>query len=110
MRDRGTAYFVRSPRVLDDLRRPHLLDEEQAFVIEKRITLGVIDFENFVTDMAVERPFLEDSAGSCAGEDDGALHCLLVRERGKTGGVLVVPEAGGYVLLAAYVEKLMSET
>lgn len=97
----GKAYFVKHPRTADDLRRPHLLDEEQTFVI---------DYENFVTDMAVERSFLEGSAGSCAGEDDRALHCLLVRERGKTGGILVVPEAGGYVLLAAYVEKLMSET
>lgn len=97
----GKAYFVKHPRTADDLRRPHLLDEEQTFVI---------DYENFVTDMAVERSFLEGSAGSCAGEDDGALHCLLVRERGKTGGVLVVPEAGGYVLLAAYVEKLPPET
>jgi len=34
MKDNGTAYIVRSLHMIEDLRRPHLLDEERPFVIE----------------------------------------------------------------------------
>lgn len=33
------------------------------------------------------------------------LTCLLVKERGRTGGILVVPENRRYVKYAAYIDK-----
>lgn len=101
------AYFVQCPRTIEDLRRPHLPDTERPYEVVKTITHAAIDYENFITDMAADRQFIEDAADLClAGE---TMKCLLVRQRGKNDGVLVVPdnaEYKQYVKCAAYVAKV----
>ena len=87
------AYFVKCPRVIEDLRKPHLIGDERTYEIVKEITLAAIDYENFITDMRADRQFLEENAGLCS--EGKPMKCLLVRRRGKRGGVLVVPGADG---------------
>ncbi|HUM83289.1 MAG TPA: hypothetical protein PLN48_05885 [Lachnospiraceae bacterium] len=98
------AYFVKYPRVIERLTRPHLISDERPYEIVKVITLAAIDYENFVTDMEADRQFIEDAAELCA--EGEVMKCLLVRRRGKRDGVLVVPGYKSYVKWAAYVAEL----
>ena len=91
----GTALFIKAPRRIEELQKPH--------EIVKTIVLGKIDYENFMTDMLADRRFIEDNYALCS--EGKELNCLLVKERGRTGGILVVPEDRCYVKYAAYIEK-----
>lgn len=58
-----------------------------------------MDYENFITDMRVERQYVEDNEALC--ERGEIWRCLLIRQRDQRGGVLVIPEHGGYIGWAA---------
>ncbi len=94
------AYFVRHPRQIEDLMKPHRIEQEQPYEIVKEIILLRIDYENFTTDMRADRQFIEDHASLCA---DGAVKkCLFIRMRNHHEGILIIPEKGCYVKCAAY--------
>ena len=103
MNHTGKAYFVPDPSVLEDLFVPHLLTEEKPYEIVKTITLGAMDYGNFITDLQADRQFIEDNAALCG--RDGVWRCLLVRRRGNQDGVLVMPEDGAFVGWAAYINE-----
>ena len=50
--------------------------------------------------MIADRQFIEENTALCA--QGGVWRCLLVQQRGRTDGVLVVPVDGCYVGWAAY--------
>lgn len=99
----GRAYFVRFPSRIEDLWRLHLLTDRVAYIAVKTVTLPRIDYENFITDMTVERAFLEKYAPLCRPRPDGPFRGILARQRGRTDGVLVLPNPEGFVLWAAYI-------
>ena len=99
METRDFAYFVERPRTIEDLLQPHLFEKEQEYRIVKTIELGKMDYENFVTDMLADRQFIEDNAGLCSRGE--VWQCLLIRQRGCSDGVLVMPENGCFVGWAA---------
>lgn len=101
----GFAYFVEQPRRLEDLMTPHLVEKERPYRIVTEIQLPAIDYENFVTDMLVDRQFIEDHGRRC--KQGEVWSCLLVRRRGKPDGVLVMPEAGCFVGWAAYYSEML---
>ncbi len=100
----GCAFFVRMPRVLDDLLKPHDLTQEKPYEIVKTVRLGAVDFENFVTDMVADRQFIEDYADRCS--KDEVWKCLAVQKRGERSAVLVMPLDRCYVGYAAWVPKV----
>lgn len=100
MKNNGYAYFVESPRTVNDLMQPHPIEREHAYEIVKQVKLAKIDYENFITDMVADRQFIEDNANLCSKDDPW--RCILVQQRGQTDGVLVMPEDSCYVGWAAY--------
>ncbi len=96
----GQAFFVDRPRVLADLTDNHNLSQAHRYEIAAKITLGAEDYENFICDMLVERQFIEDNCELCSPGDPWK--CLLVRKRGKSDGVLVMPKNQCFVGQAAY--------
>lgn len=99
----GTAYFVQHPRIVNDLIILHDVMDEKPYEIVKEIRLQAIDFENFITDLTVDRQYIEDYASLC---DDGEIKkCLLIRSRDPEYGILVLPEARSYVGWAAYIRE-----
>ena len=103
MKITGTAYFVPDPSRLEDLIVPHRLSAERPYEIVKTITLGAMDYGNFITDMLADRPFIEENHELCS---KGAVwRCLLVRKKGLSGGILVMPEDESCVGWAAYITK-----
>lgn len=95
----GTAFFIEKPRVLSDLKEPHPAGREIPFEVVKAIALSKIAYENFYTDMVVDRQFLEDFSHLCSTGD--VWKCLFVHQRGRADGILVMPD-GCYVGWAAY--------
>ena len=100
METRDFAYFVERPRTIEDLLQPHLFEKEQEYRIVKTIELGKMDYENFITDMLADRLFIEDNAGLLCSRGE-VWQCLLIRQRGCSDGVLVMPENGCFVGWAA---------
>ena len=96
----GYAFFVESPRIIEDLLAPHPIEQETQYEIVKTVKLAKIDYENFITDMIADRQFIEDNASLCSRGE--IWRCILVQQRGRTDGVLVVPVDGCYVGWAAY--------
>lgn len=103
MKKTGTAFFVDFPRILDDLKRPHLIDAERPYEIVETVTLGEMDYGNFCTDMLADRQFIEDCYDLCS--TGPVWKCLFVHQRGKKDGVLIVPTDGCYVKYAAYIPQ-----
>ena len=95
METRDFAYFVERPHTIEDLLQPHLFEKKQEYRIVKTIELGKMDYENFITDMLADRQFIEDSAALCSQGE--VWKCLLIRQRGCSDGILVMPEGGCYV-------------
>lgn len=103
MQERGRAFFVHRPRKIDELKVPHPIEKETDYLVVKRLILTPAEYKNFVTDMLVEREFLEKNAALLKERQD-IVECLLVQIKGELDGILVVPNAGGFVKLAAYFE------
>ena len=97
----GRAYFVRKPSRMNNLLKPHRIEDEQNFEIVRTILLPQIDYENFVTDLTVDRDYLEQYAHLC-GIEDGVWKCLLIQQETAKTGILVMPEDGCWVGYAAY--------
>ena len=103
------APFVKYPRTIADLLKPSA--EEHRFKIAEVVVLQAIDYENFITDMLADRPFLNSNLFGLIEGD--TWYCVFVTQSGSKDGVLVLPE-GDHVEYAAYlthdgnIEKLMS--
>ena len=99
----GYAYFVKSPRILEDLLKPHPVEMERQFKVVKTIRLSKIDYENFITDMIADRQFIEENAKLCS--KGTVWNCIFVQQRGREDGVLVLPTDQSYVGWAAYLPR-----
>lgn len=101
------AFFVEHPRKIDELIKPHDIRDEKQFEVVKLIVLSHMDYENFVTDMLVQRDYLEKNAALCEGGE--YVRCMLVTVSSCEIGVLVVPDYRGFVVKAGcwknYAEK-----
>ncbi len=100
MKDHGYAFFVKRPRTINDLCRPHRLEEESAYEVVKVVHLSAIDYENFITDMLADRQFIEDHSHLCVKAE--VWKCLFVCRKGQESGILVMPEDKRFVGWAAY--------
>jgi hypothetical protein len=95
MKDK-TAYFVKLPFSIENLKVLHLYNKRKPFIVEKVIELSKIDYENLITDLTVERWYIGKNKGLCFIDEDGVWHCLLMRKRGCQDGVLVMSEGTDY--------------
>jgi hypothetical protein len=98
-----TAFFVSMPFQFRDLLSLHLAGQRKPYVIEATVQLAKIDFENFITDLCVDRRFIEENTGLCRVDENGVWHCIFVHQKGRKDGVLVMPEGQGFPKWAAYI-------
>ena len=97
-----SAFFVEYPRVIGDLIRPHIADWRKSYVVEKTINLNRHDYVNFITDLCVDRWFVEENTHLCRVDESGVWHCILVTQEGKAGGILVMSNGEVFPKWAAY--------
>jgi hypothetical protein len=69
--------------------------------VEATVELPIIDYKNFITDLYVDRPFIEEHMDVSRVDYDGIWHCILVKQRGKEDGVLIMSEGHDYPKWAA---------
>src|SRR5690554_4656621 len=102
MSNSQTAYFVERPYQISDLMRLHLPKQRKAFVVKKIITLNKTDYENFINDFTVDRWFIEEYKQLCFVDKNDVWHCILVKQKGKEEGVLVMSDGNIFPKWAAY--------
>ncbi len=100
------AYFVRLPFRIDDLLVIYHPKYAVPYIIEKIISIPAIDYENFITDLCVDRWFIEDNASLCRIDSDGIWHCILVKQRHRDDGVLVMSDGRVFPFWAAYMPSI----
>ena len=76
---KGTAFFVKKPSRLSNLLRPHKLEDETQYEVVKTIRLPQIDYENFASDLTVDRVYIEQNAHLC-GVRNFVWKCLLIQQ------------------------------
>lgn len=96
----GSAIFTEQPRRIEDLKSEDRLRAVRKYSVVKIVDLSLIDFENFITDMMVERDYLEEFAPLC----DTPEKCILIKSSAAEESILVVPTSDGYVKMAALLE------
>ena len=62
-----------------------------------QIRLNKTDYENFCEDLLADRQFIEDNCSLCLKAGD----CLLVSQKERSDGLLIVPYQDCFVRLAA---------
>ena len=98
-----TAKFVPCPRSIHDLMDQGEPGVLHPYRVVTTIELGAVDYKNFITDMLVERQFLESAAWLCyAGE---IMWCIKVSQKGCSDSVLVVPRKNCFIGWAAYISE-----
>lgn len=90
----GTASFVQTARNLDDVITCEKRSESP-FVVEKELVLSTTDYENFVSDLGVEREYLQIEHARCK-TIKGTRHCLRVMSKKLQNGLLVQCTDTGY--------------
>ena len=103
--DYDKAFFVSMPFQIEDLKRPHLNTHRKPYVIVKTVELARIDYENLITDLCVDRWFIEENKSLCGIDGDGVWHCIFAKQRGKMDGVLIMPEGRDFPKWAAYISE-----
>ncbi len=98
----STAFFVKDPSRIEGLKVPHRYEMRKRFAVVKTVELSKIDYDNFIADLYVDRTFIEENKGLCRIDEDGVWLCLLVKRRGQSDGVLVMPDGRDYPKYAAY--------
>jgi hypothetical protein len=96
-----TAVFVKRPSRIANLLPPHLFGKEVPYEVAAIVELPKLHYENFINDLMIDRPFLDEYKKECYILPN-VWHCILVRQNGYTDGILVMTEGGDYPTWAAY--------
>lgn len=99
---KNAAFFVSLPFTIKDLKSLHLCNKRKSFLVMKIIELSNIAYINFITDLTVDRWYIENNKALCFIDEDSLWHCLLIRKYRCHEGVLVMSEGKDYPKYAAY--------
>lgn len=92
----NVAKFVLRAHSLEELQSGLDPTNDKPYVIAKEIELGKTEYDNFITDFCVTRWFIEENTHFCGTDKTDVWHCLLVKEKGQPGGVLVMPHGSEF--------------
>jgi hypothetical protein len=107
LKEQPIAYFVERPSRTDDLVPPPPWAEPHPFKVTVTIELSRIDYENFTTDLKADRPFLYEHMNDSYIANE-VWHCILVRQKGRSDGLLVRTSGRDYPTWAAYLYEVVS--
>jgi len=97
------AHFIRNPRTIEDLQKPHDLTQCKPYTIDRSVALAKIDYENFITDFCVDRWFIEDNTSLMHIANDGIWNCIFVHQQLRSDGILVMSDGCDFPLYTAYI-------
>jgi len=97
-----TRTFSRKPVTLDELKQMNHAAAFMKVILEKVIELEPERFQTFSQCLLDEQDFIRENISLMYMEADGTCHCLLVKEKGASDGILVESEGYEYARYAAY--------
>jgi hypothetical protein len=101
----NNAAFMRKPASIEDLIAwDKVAKQRSRYIIEKTIELEKEEFDNFANDLFADQDFIKDNAELMHIDKNGIRHCILVKEIGHAGGILVESEGYEYARYAAYLK------
>ncbi len=94
---RGKAVFVRKAAGIEDLNEAvRQGSKAEPYVIEKQVELEAAEYKAFTENLLSEYDFVKDNLKLMHKDKNGVYHCLLVKEKNSTGGILTESEGYGY--------------
>ena len=99
------ARFVKHPHRLCDLLGARPIEAGMPYVIEKTVYVAPIVYGNLINDLTVDRDFIEKNASLCRVDDAGVWHCIHVKRRNCSDGLLIMSDGKDYPMWAAYLRK-----
>lgn len=98
--------FIRKAADIDVIRRMSGTERDKSvFVIEKVIELSDAEYTHFTKNLLDDFDFIEANIDLMYVDSNQVKHCILVKETGKTSGVLVESEGYSYARYTAYYDK-----
>ena len=83
------------------IRRPYSDRDASNFVIEKIVELPRPEFLAFTRSLLKDYSFIDENIDLMYRDIKGLYHCILVKEKGSTSGILVESEGYSYARYAA---------
>jgi len=77
----------------------------EPYVVEKQVELEKIDYEAFSNDLLSDYDFIEENLPLMRKDKSGTYHCLLIKAKGGTDGILVESEGFSYPRYTAIYKK-----
>ena len=94
---KGRAVFVRKAAGIADLKEAvRQGGKTEPYVIENQVELAPCDYEAFSNDLLSDYDFVQTNLPLMRKDKSGTYHCLLVKPKGGTGGILVESEGYSY--------------
>ena len=100
-KEQPIAFFINRPSRIEDLIPPRIVGDAHPYKVTVMVELSGIDYHNFITDLKVDRPFLEEHSNKSY-IAQGVWHCILVRQKGRSDGLLVMTSGRDFPSWVAY--------
>ena len=104
--EQESAAFVRKAYNIDDLIAwDKAAKQRSKFVIEKNIPLSATEYKEFCDNLLSDRDFVEENISLMHMDKDKTQHCILVKEEGRSEGILIQSEGYSYPRYTAYYKE-----
>ncbi len=94
------ANFIKNPSTINDLLHICLTKQLKKYSISKSIEIPQIDYDNFITDLCVDREYIEKNKSLCYIKNL-TYHCLYIHPTNSNVGILVMCDNKNYPKFAA---------
>lgn len=93
----GKAFFVRKAAGIKDVKEAvREGGRPEPYIIEKQVELETEAFQTFSNNLLTDYDFVKDNLELMYKDKNGIYHCLLVKEKNSTGGILTESEGHRY--------------
>lgn len=100
------AAFVRKAYTLGDLIAwDKAAKQRSKFIIEKTILLSALEYKEFCNNLLSNRDFVEENISQMHMDENRTQHCILVKEEGRSEGILIQSEGYSYPRYTAYYKE-----
>ena len=104
--EQESAAFVRKAYNLDDLVSwDKVAKQRSKFIIEKSILLSATEYKEFCGSLLSDRDFVEENISLMHMDKDKTQHCILVKEEGRSEGILIQSEGYSYPRYTAHYKE-----
>ena len=79
--------------------------QRSKFIIEKTILVSALEYKEFCDNLLSDRDFVEENISLMHMDKNKTQHCILVKEEGRSEGILIQSEGYSYPRYTAYYKE-----